>query len=216
MNSSLARTGLSNGKRRINCLIFLTALVFTSSGLSFDIWAIEPTDKQLLGGQPFIYKLEPEQKNGNGYKLVYLVDVPLDTYWKFKTDFDNEFLISNELITAHRFVSRNGDVVITENTYASKPNSIFKWQTTVLADQRHLKFILLNPEECGQKYHHGYIQLKALGQATRVTQVAYFDFFGASLWVNYPFYGGMSHFLKHTANWEQQTVLKLKKKYSQQ
>ena len=216
MNSSLARTSGSTGKRWIIYQLFLTALLFASSGLSSHTWAIEPTDKQLLGGQPYIYKLEPEQKNGKGYKLVYLVDVPLDIYWKFKTDFDNEFLLSNELITAHRFVSRNGDDVVTENTYASRPNSVFRWQTTVLADRRLLKFTLLNPEECGQKYHHGYIQLKALGQSTRVTQVAYFDFFGASLWVSYPFYGGMSHFLKYTAAWEQQTILKLRDKYMEE
>ena len=215
MNSFFVRTCRSIEKQRIINPLLLTALLYISFGLSSHLWATEPTDKQLLGGQPFIYKLEPERQSGKGYKLIYLVDVPLDTYWKFKTDFDNDFLLSNDLITAHRFVSHSGNVVVTENTYASKPKSTFKWQTTVFADQRLLKFTLLNPQECGQKYHYGYIQMKASGQSTRVTQIAYFDFFGASLWVNYPFYGGMSHFLKYNTAWEQQIILKLKEKYSQ-
>jgi len=88
--------------------------------------------------------------------LIYLVDAPLDVFWKFKTDFDNQFLLSNKLIISHRFVSRNRNVVVTE-----------------------------------------------------------FDFFGVSIWVSYPFYGGMSYFLKYTTGWEQQTILKLKNKYEE-
>lgn len=215
MNRSLTRTCRSSGILRVALYVLLSAALCTSSGLSSENQAPEPTDQQLLGGRPFIYKLAPERQNGGGYKLIYLVDAPLDIYWKFKTDFDNDFLLSNRLITAHRFVSRNRNVVVTENEYAGKPNATFKWQTTVLADRQLLEFTLLNPAECGQKYHYGYIQIKALGQATRVTQVAYFDFFGVSIWVDYPLYGGMAHFLKYTAAWEQQTIIKLKDRYAE-
>jgi hypothetical protein len=73
--------------------------------------------------------------------------------------------------------------------------------------------VLLNPEQCGQKYHYGYIQLEEMDQKTKVSQIAFFDFFGVFFWVNYPFYGGMSDFLKYTARWEQQVILKLKDTY---
>jgi hypothetical protein len=191
----------------------LAAILCASTGLSSEIPAPEPTEQHFLSTNPIIFKLKPERKYGRGYKLVYLVDAPLDVFWKFKTDFDSQFLLSNKLITSHRLVSRNRNEVVTENKYSNKPKAIFKWQTTLLPDQHLLKFILLNPEECGQQYHYGYIQLEALGSRTRVTQIAYFDFFGVSIWVSYPFYGGMSYFLKYTAKWEQQIILKLKDKY---
>jgi hypothetical protein len=191
----------------------LAAFLCASTGLSSEIPAPEPTGQKLIGNNPIIFKLTPQRKSGRGYKLVYLVDAPMDVFWKFKTDFDNQFLLSNKFITSHRLVSGNRNEVITENEYSGKPKAIFKWQTTLLPDQYLLKFILLNPKDCGQKYHYGYIQLEALGSRTRVTQVAYFDFIGVSIWVSYPFYGGMSYFLKYTATWEQQTILELKEKY---
>ncbi len=213
MSSFLMWTYRSREIFRAVLYVLLALAFWTTSGFSSENQTSEPTDQQVLSGQPYIYKLEPERKKGRGYKLIYMVDAPLEVYWKFKTDFDNDFLLSNRLIIAHRFVSRSGNVVVTENKYASKPNATFKWQTSILADRHLLKFTLLNPAECGQKYHYGYIQMKALGQATRVTQTAYFDFFGVSFWVDYPLYGGMKHFLTYTAAWEQQTVLKLKDKY---
>ena len=191
----------------------LAAFLCATTGLSSEFPAPEPTGQKLLGNKPIIFKLKPERKNGRGYKLVYLVDAPLDVFWKFKTDFDNPILLSNKFITSHRLVSRNRNEVVTETKSSSRPKAIFKWHTTLLPDQYLRKFILLNPKDCGQKYHYGYIQLEALGSRTRVTQVAYFDFFGVSIWVSYPFYGGMSYFLKYTANWEQQTILKIKDKY---
>ncbi len=207
---------MSQGILRFGLYGILIVILCASSGLSTQIPESEPTKQQLIGGKPIIFKLKPERKDGRGYKLIYLVDAPLDVFWKFKTDFGNQFLLSNKFITSHRFVNRNRNVVVTENEYSNKPKAIFRWQTTLLPDQHLLKFILLNPEECGQKYHYGYIQLEALGSRTRVTQVAYFDFFGVSIWVNYPFYGGMYYFLKYTADWEQQTILKLKDKYSEE
>ena len=198
---------------RFGCYGIGVALLYAATCLSSEIPDPEPTEQQYLSSKPIIFKLKPERKDGRGYKLIYLVDAPLDVFWKFKTDFDNQFLLSNKFITAHRLIRRTGDEVLTESEYSNKPRAIFKWKTTVLPDQHLLKFILLNPEACGQKYHYGYIQLEPLGSRTRVTQVAYFDFFGVSIWVSYPFYGGMSYFLKYTANWEQQTILKIKDKY---
>ena len=76
-----------------------------------------------------------------------------------------------------------------------------------------LDFILENPEECGQEFHYGHIQLCALGQHAKVSQVAYFDFLGVSFWVHHPWKGGMTDFLEDTARWEQETVLRLKGSY---
>jgi hypothetical protein len=180
----------------------------------------EPDEKQLRSGQPVIYKLIPEQQTGRGFKLIYMVDAPIDVFWRFKTDFDSQFVLSNKFIKSHRLLSRQGNVFITEvvfkdDMYTHKPGAKFRWQTTVLSDIYRLDFVLLNPEECGQKFHYGHIQLAAVGQKTKVTQVAYFDFFGVIFWVNYPWYGGMSAFLKYTAHWEQETILKLKGHYIQ-
>ncbi len=170
-------------------------------------------DQRLQKGQALISRLLPEISGGYGYQLVYQVDVPIQIYWRFKTDFDNDFLVSNKLITAHRLVSRSGQVVITENEYTAKPGVIFRWQTTMRPSSYRLDFHLQNPRECGQKYHYGHIQLEARGQRTKVTQVAFFDFFGAGLWTHYPWYGGMTHFLEYTAQWEQETAVKLKDRY---
>lgn len=183
------------------------------SGIPHEACSQEEDDEKVNGGRILIFKLTPEQREGKGYKLVYTVDAPLEVFWKFKTDFDNDFLESNKYIKSHRFIGRQGNVVITHNEYANKPGKIFKWQTTVDPDRHRLDFKLLNPPESGQTYHYGYIQLESTGVKTKVTQVVYFDFFGASLWVNYPFYGGMQYYLKDTTRWEQETILKLKERY---
>lgn len=193
----------------------MVAILFASSSLSSEIPVSAPAGGQFLSGDPVISKLKPERADGRGYKLIYSVNVPLAVLWKFKTDFDSQLLLSNRFITSHRLVSRKQDEVITETEYSNKPKAIFKWQTTLLPAQHLLKYVLLNPEECGQRYHYGYIQLESAGSGTRVTQVAYFDFFGVSLWANYPFNGGMSHFLKYTAKWEQQTVLEFEHQYEE-
>jgi hypothetical protein len=195
-------------------LIRTITVVFLLSLLPASGHSAEPANPQSLGGQPIISLLEPEDKDGKGYRLTYRVDVPLEVFWKFKTDFDNEFLMSNALILSHRLISHSGNVVVTENRYSTKPGTVFRWQTTVFPEQHLLKFILLNPQETDQKYHYGHIQLEGLDQKTKVTQVAYFDFFGASFWVNYPFYGGLQHFLKHTAKWEQDIIQDLKDRYN--
>ena len=185
-------------------------------------WSIEkPPEKELLTGQAFITKLRPLHQSGSGYKLVYVVDAPIAVFWKFKTDFDNEFLLTNKFIKSHRLLSHRGNVVITEDIFTDdvfthRPGAKFHWQTTVSSNMYRLDFVLLNPEQCGQKFHYGHIQLEALehkSHKTKVTHVAYFDFFGVFFWVNYPWYGGMMDFLRYTARWEQETILRLKSEY---
>lgn len=178
-------------------------------------------EEALLAGKVLISELKPQRQEGGGYKLVYVVDAPIDAFWKFKTDFDNNFLLTNKFIKSHQMISRRGNVVVTEDLfsedlYTHRPRAKFRWQTTLSPAEYRMDFVLLNPEECGQKFHYGHIQLETLGafsQKTMVTQVAYFDFFGVFFWVKYPWYGGMQHFLKYTAHWEQDTILKLKTTY---
>lgn len=52
----------------------------------------QPHPSRLENDQPAVYHLAPDSRGGQAYKLVYLVRVPLRVYWKFKTDFDNDFL----------------------------------------------------------------------------------------------------------------------------
>ena len=196
-----------NGFLRLKLSGILVAIFITSSSLPSESSATELTQQQDFDSDPILLKLKPEGKAGRGYKLIYLIDAPLNVVWAFKTDFENQILLSNKYINTHRLISRNQNEVVTENEYSDKPRLKFKWQTTLFPDQHLLNYVLLNPEECGQKYHHGSIQLEAVGSRTRVTQVAYFNFFGVSFWVGYPFRGGMSHFLKYTAAWEQEAVL---------
>lgn len=173
----------------------------------------EPDLKLLMQGKVYIYRLDSADAAGKGYRLVYMVAAPLDAYWNFKTDFDNDFLMTNKLISEHRLVALENNVVITENMYATRPGVRFRWRTVSSPDIHRLDFELLNPRECGQKFHYGHIQLEPVGEHTKVTQVAYFDFFGVSLWMNYPWYGGMQHYLNYTARWEQETVLRLLDRY---
>ena len=158
------------------------------------------------GGEPLITTLKPERSEGRGYRLEYTVDVPLDVAWQFKTDFDSKLVLTNKMILAHRLVSRSADGVITETVQSNRPKSVFRWRTMMFPEQHRLEFVLLDPEECGMDYFYGSVRLEPIGSATRITQVAYLDFFGVSLWVNYPFRGGMSQTLNDNVRWEQQAV----------
>ena len=169
----------------------------------------EPDINQLMQGKAYVYKLHPENTAAKGYKLVYMVSVPLSAYWNFKTDFKNDFLLTNKLITEHRLVENKDNIAITETVYATKPGVRFRWRTISSPETHRLDFKLLNAKECGQKFHYGHIQLEAAGEHTIVTQVAYFEFFGATLWMNYPWYGGMHYYLNYTARWEQETITRL-------
>ncbi len=168
-----------------------------------------------VGGQDIVItRLKAQKANGQGYRLRYTVPVPLDTYWRFKTDFENDYLLTNRYITKHQFIARNRNMVITENAYSYRPRVSFRWSTKVKPDVYRLEFNLLNPQECGQKFHYGFIQLEPLGMHTRVTQVAYFDFFGAFIWSHFPGLGGMIEMLRYMALWEQEITQKLENRYA--
>jgi len=171
--------------------------------------------EQTAGDTIAVHRIAPARPGGQGYRLVYRVDVPIAVYWRFKTDFNNDFLVENKYIRDHRFISRKGNTVITEDKYTHGPNVYFIWQTRLDPRRLRLEFVLLNPDACKEKYHYGHIQLKAEAGGTRVTQVAYFDFLGASFWAYYPWGGGMKDFLIYTAKWEQATVARLKDRYAE-
>lgn len=164
-------------------------------------------------GQVMVERIAPERSGGHGYRLVYHVNVPIAVFWKFKTDFDNTFLLENKYIHDHHFISQNDNIAITETKYTYAPGFFFRWQTTMIPDSYRLNFNLLNPEQCKQTYHYGHIQLEPEDDGTRVTQIAYFDFWGATLWAYNPWSGGMQDFLSYTARWEQATILRLKDRY---
>ena len=164
-------------------------------------------------GRPLIERPDPEARGGYAYRLVYRVDAPVDVYWRFKTDFQNDFLLSNRNIVAHRLVSRKGAAAVTENRYAAAPDALFRWRTLVNAKERTLTFYLMNPEANGHRYHHGKIRVISHGGGVLVVQEAYFDFFGAGVWTRYPWAGGMNAFLDYTATWERETVKRLRFRY---
>ena len=185
----------------------LLAVLSAFDGYAFESPSTASAAMETPNGGPVISRLKPANADGRGYRLEYTIEAPIGVTWEFKTDFDSQILLTNKLIKSHRLVSLEGNVAITETVYHDKPRVKFRWQTSLYPERRLLEYVLLNPDECGQVYHRGSIQLDAAGQGTRVTQVAYFDFFGVSIWVNYPFSGGMRQFLEYTATWEQQAVL---------
>jgi hypothetical protein len=191
--------------------IFLLSTGFTT--LSVQPPTIEPDQKQLLSGEPFIYRIEPEARGGEAYKLVYLVAVPIEILWRFKTDFHGNFIETNKYIKEQRVIREDQNLVIIENRLSNKPESRFRWRNILYPSKYRLDFVLENPEKCGQRFHHGRIQLEPLGNNTKVTHEAYFDFFGSSLWAQYPWEGGMQTFLDYIARWEQKTILQLKQNY---
>ena len=171
-------------------------------------------DSKPNGDQILIERLPSGTSGGQAYRLTYTANVPIDVYWRFKTDFDNNFLEKNKFILSHRFISRENNIVITENEYTSKPKVFFRWKTTFSDRNFRLDFVLLNPEATGHDFHYGHILLIPQGETTRIVQEAYFNFFGASFWTIYPWSGGMTEFLKYTAQWEQDMVLKLYNQYA--
>ncbi len=154
-----------------------------------------------------IERLHLPREQGEGYRMTYCVDLPLEIFWQFKTDFHNEFLTSNPHIEMHRFVGRDGNAVLTENRYAHNSEKLFRWQTRVYASQYRMDFKLLNPDEAGQTFHFGTIRLEPGGRHTVVHQSARFQFSGATLWAFYPWRGGMRAFLQSFVNWEREAAL---------
>lgn len=176
--------------------------------------SVAPNIDELTREQRVIYRIKPEKRGGEAFKLVYLVPASVDIFWRFKTDFNGDFLLSNRYIKNHRLVQATGNVTITENSYTNAPGESFRWRTNVYPEQYRLDFELENPHECGQKFHYGTIQLEPFGSQTKVTHIAYFDFFGAYIWVNMPFRGGMRSFLIYTVSWEREMVTRLRDRYA--
>lgn len=155
----------------------------------------------------------PLARGGRGVRLTYYAPVAVEVFWKFKTDFDNEWLVSNKYIEGHRFVHRRDNTVVTETLYTHGPDVFFRWETRMFPEAYVLHYELLNPEKCGQKFNQGRIHIENAGGLSRVTHTSYFDFTGAFLWANFPGPWGMSGFLRYTARWEQETVLRLQSRY---
>ncbi len=170
-------------------------------------------NQQNLDGPALIERIHYGSGEGEGYRMVYCIDVPLVVYWQFKTDFRNAFLTDNPHIDAHRFIGRKGDVVVTENRYTHDKKRLFRWQTTVVSRDHRLEFALVNPKQAGQKFHYGTIRLEARGSRTIVYQIARFRFSGAALWAFYPWRGGMRSFLSEFVRWEQKAAVKWQPHY---
>jgi hypothetical protein len=155
--------------------------------------------------------ISPPGRDGFGYRLTYYVPAPIEIFWRFKTNFENEDLTTNQEIIEHRIVSFSDNNVVTENRYATWPNLRFLWQTTIDWNHYRLAFKQLNVKDRLQDYHYGTIQLSPAGAYTKVTQISFFNFVGASLWVKYPWYGGMKTTLTSLARWEQKTALRYRR-----
>lgn len=161
-----------------------------------------------------VHSIQSSGQNGHAYRLTYTVDVPLAHFWKFKTDFGGDFLLTNRYILANRLVSRHNNVYITETRYADAPATVFRWQTTIYPSAYRMNYLLLNPEECGQRFNRGTIQMTPESGKTRIEHSTYFDFFGATIWANFPGPGGMVGFLRYTADWERKTIKQLLDRYT--
>lgn len=193
--------------------LFVVLFFFCSTSLSAQSPTAEPSQKHLSTGEPYIYRIAPDARGGEAYKLVYLVPVPVEVFWKFKTDFHGDFLETNKYVMSQRVIREEQNVAIIENRLSNKPDSKFIWRNILFPKKYRLDFVLENPEQCGQRFHYGYFQLEPLGSYTKVSHVAYFDFFGATIWAHYPWEGGMYAFLDYLARWEQETILKVKDEY---
>jgi len=159
-----------------------------------------------------VHRIKPFDQAGQAFRLIYTVNVSLELFWKFKTDFGADFLSNNRYILSHRLVGRKNNVYITETRYADAPETVFRWQTTVYPSAYRMNYLLLNPKECGQKFNRGTIQLSPESDKTRVVHSTYFDFFGAAVWAHFPGPGGMDAFLRYTADWERKTIKKLQQR----
>ena len=203
--------------KRGRLLLYLSFIFSFLSGftsLSAKSPTVEPTSKQLLTGEPFIYRVEPEPRGGEAYKLIYVVPVPIEVFWRFKTDFHGDFVLSNKYVQEQTVLREENNLVVIENRLTNKPGARFRWRNILQPKKYRLDFVLENPEQCGQRFHYGHFQLEALGPYTKVSHSAFFDFFGASIWATFPWQGGMRAFLDYIARWEQETIVRLKNSYN--
>ena len=83
-------------------IFFLLTVIFWMMNLFFDLsisYSADATKSQKPSGndEVSIYQIAPDKRGGKAYKLVYLVRAPIDSCWKFKMDFNNDFLVKNKL-----------------------------------------------------------------------------------------------------------------------
>ena len=202
--------------RPVRLFLYLS-FAFLLSGFansSINAPTVEPSHSQLLSGKPFIYRIEPEPRGGQAYKMVYIVPVPVEVFWRFKTNFHGDFISTNKYVEEQIVLREKKNLVIIENKLTNKPGTRFRWRNILHPKQHRLEFVLENPEQVGQRFHYGHFQLEDLGSYTKVSHSAYFDFFGASIWATFPWQGGMHAFLDYIARWEQKTIVKLKNDYN--
>jgi hypothetical protein len=189
-------------------LCWLIAATLCAAGPLGHAWGASTPETEIQ-----ILSIDADSRGGKAYRMIYEVPVDAGTYWRFKTDFENDLLVSNKYIKSHLIVSSEAQKVVSESIYSYDPEHAFRWETTVRPEQRRLEFRLLNAKECNQIFHYGAIQVEAAGSRTRVTQTAYFDFWGVGLWFHYPWSGGMREFLRYNARWEQRLAAQLKRRY---
>lgn len=175
----------------------------------------EATLLERLAARTRLEKLAASDGEGRRIRLTYYVPARVAVFWHFKTDFDNDWLVTNQYIEAHRFIARRGNRVLTETRYTYGPDAVFRWETELQPENHTLRYTLLNPEECGQAYNRGVITLTPDGDLTRVTHTSHFDFSGAFLWAHLPGPWGMADFFRYTARWEQETIMRLASRYTE-
>ena len=191
--------------------ISVLALAVILTLMSTDVRA--DSDTAPKPGTVFVERIASDTGEGYGYRVEYIVPAPINKFWLFKTDFDSDFLLTNDELLDHRIVRRVGNAVVTENRFAFAPGLRFLWKTTVFHERHRLEFELLNTKDTRHDFHYGSIQLTPMGKHTRVTQIAFFNFRGASLWVKYPWYGGMKYTLTKNARWEQKVASRYQTEY---
>jgi hypothetical protein len=193
-------------------------LILTAAIVIHSVGALQAADEhallQELSARTRLEHMAAADGKGRHVRLTYYAPVDVAVFWRFKTDFQNDWLVSNDYIQAHRFIARNGNIVLTETKYTYGPDVFFRWQTELDPQRRILRYTLLNPAECQQIYNRGEITLEADGDHTLVTHTSHFDFAGAFLWAHFPGPWGMVDFFRYTARWEQETILHLKSRYS--
>jgi len=124
--------------RTFHILILLLLMISELSFLRLSGYSAETNTPKPTVKQVSVKRIEPDPRGGKGYKLTYMVQLPIDIYWKFKTDFDNDFLVTNKFIREHQFISRSGDSSITENKYVNAPDVFFRWQTRMYSERHRL------------------------------------------------------------------------------
>jgi len=75
----------------------------------------EPDAEELLNKQSIVNRIKLEKRGGEGFKLIYPVPVPVDVFWRFKTDFHGNLLLSNRYIQEHRLIQESDNVTVTAN-----------------------------------------------------------------------------------------------------